>query len=187
MMHKIRADRTTVVEDKAVRRARAISNAVTEALSNFDRDNHALSMLLTAAAKSLANTGHSLESSTALFAYLDLTAKAPGYFRTCSADVMMKAVQEINLTAIEHKVCYEDALAFLFSKMRSLLDYQTPIINTEVGVRRTKIAEETAFYAGIAFDAEEKLVEKEEKRRRQAEAYTAAFAYCSKLMETMNI
>ena len=187
MMHKIRADRTTVVEDKPIRRARAISNAVTEALSDFDRHNHALSMLLAAAAKSLANTGHSLESSTALFAYLDLTAKAPGYFRTCSADVMMKAVQEINLTAIEHKVCYEDALAFLFSKMRSILDYQTPIINTEVGVRRTKIAEETAFYAGIAFNAEEKRKEKEEQRRRQAEAYGAAFAYCSKHMESMNI
>jgi hypothetical protein len=99
----------------------------------------------------------------------------------------IKAIQEINLIAIEYEICYEDALAFLFSKMRSFLDHHTCIINTEVGVRRTKIAEETAFYAGIAFDAEEKLVEKEEKRRRQAEAYTAAFAYCSKLMETMNI
>jgi hypothetical protein len=187
MMHKIRADRKTLGKDKSERRARAISNAVTEALSEFDRDNQALSMLLAAAAKSLSNTGHSLESSTALFAYIDLTAKAPGYFKTCSADMKMKAIQEINLTAIEYEVSYEEALASLFSEMKDFLDYQTAIINKEVEVRRTKIAEETAFYARLAFDAQEKLIEKEEQRRRQAEAYASAVAYCSKHMETLNI
>jgi hypothetical protein len=100
---------------------------------------------------------------------------------------MMKAVQEINLIAIEYEVRYENALAFLFSKMRSFLDHHTRIINTEVAADRKRIAEEAAFYAGIAFDAEERRKEKEEQRHRQAEADAAAIAYCSKQMEYMNI
>jgi hypothetical protein len=90
---------------------------------------------------------------------------------------MMTAMQEINLTASVHKVRYEDALAFLTTKMKSFLDHHTRTIETQEAVDQKRISEETTLSAGIAFDAEEQRKEEEEARlqkQRQAEAEAAA-------------
>jgi hypothetical protein len=134
-------------------------------------------LIVTAATQSLTNTGHSLESSTALFEYLDVTARSPGQVKSCSADVMMTAMQEINLTASVHKVRYEDALVFLTTKMKSFLDHHTRTIETQTVEDRKRITEEITLSTGIAFDAEEQRKEEEEallQKQRQAEAEAAA-------------